>query len=897
VKVPTLTSTRTTSPSGGQQFTQAAPQVGAAGATIARSLGNLGDAFVQAQGVLRQRDDQLTRFNTLRDFSGFETSVANDLTALKRDYAADGKGFSAAANDLYDKLETQFLNEKVSPEQFEEFRAKAGNVKQRVMADAMSFQYQAGDAWYKQGIDDQLNKSKLAIDQNPGALEEQRATMMETIDSTDLPEIEKVNLKRNVNIALEAVTYKVEARRNAEQLGSLGVGPISSGASGAAAILRKEEGFRPTPYWDVNHDRVGYGSDTVTLADGSVQTTTKGMAITRADAERDLERRINVANGQAREKVGAELWDSQPANVQAGVLSVIYNYGHLPNQVATALKSGSTEEVAAAVEGLSSGSKRRAREAAIIRGTATIDADPRFANIPYEDRLALQEDATREAQQAVNAQNAADKAARDAAQNALYLGLLDGNKGQVDIDNARADGTLNDYDSVNKAAKILKDRNEGQDLATSALTKLQTGGAVWDPTSTDDKKMLNALVGKGGLEKIASGDQDYIHDGIVPLVNQTGDIPTDVAGALTGMIRGNNNGQAMFALDALAQLQDTNEVAFNQRLSTDMQQAVDLWQARKDITPREELLSMVRGGTTQQERQARAVLRKEAQDLLSRTEGGIPVMRTLLTEAVEGFEGWFSSANVYTAPVAQQVLQKEFQTQFVDAYSKVGDVEVATTMAQKELARNWSVTSIGGRDTLMKYAPEKVGYKMLGGSYDWIDKQVRTDLGYSADQAFELFSDEQTRQEFQKFKADPNAPAPSYRVFTIDENGVARERLDENGRVVRLNFKAPPEAIAFDAEVYDFRAEQARLEEVIDNYRLLRAGAEVAGKEVPEEDTAEFEAAKTNLDALIRNDPRVRQAREEQKALGVPFPEVLSNFDPETGLPIPGRFPQDYRGR
>lgn len=862
MKVPTLTSTRTTSPGGGIGYTQPASGVGQGGQQIARSLGNLGDVFVQARGVLRERDDKLTRFNTMRDFSGFETSVANDLTDLKRNYAADGKGFNEAADKLYDKLETQFLNEKVSPDQYEEWRAKAGEVKQRVMADAMSFQYQAGDAWYKQGVDDQLNKAKTILDQDPKALAAQQQTMMDTIDATDLPEIEKENLKRNVNIALASVTYKAEVRNNPSTAASIGVGEPKTIVD---KIIGAESGGRADAQ-NPNSSAGGLGQ--------FIDSTWLAMVRKYAPDLRGLTDEEVIAEKSdpvlAREMTEKYTQENMATLSRAGITpsaGAVYLAHFLgPGGAVKLLKASPDTPVSEVVDQDSIAANKSVLEGKTVgevrswankkMGDATLATDPRFEIIPYEDRIALADDAAREAQVIANQQAATAKAQRDTAQNALYLNLLDGKAGQVDIDNARADGTLNDYDSVNKAAKILKERDAETNLATTALTKLQTAGSVWDPTDTDDKKMLNALVGKNGLQRVAQGDQNYISDGIVPLVNQTGDIPTDIAGTLTGMLRGANNGQAMFALDALAQLQDTNELAFNQRVDNDVAQAVDLWQARKDTTSQEELLGMIRGGNTQAERQARQVLRKEAQDLLSKTEGGVPVIKTLLADAIEGFDGYFSSApHIYSAPVAQQALQKEFQTQFIDAYSKVGNVEAATEMAQKELARNWAVTSVGDGKTLMKYPPEKVGYKPIGGDYDWINKQVRQDLGYKEDQGFELFSDEQTRQEFQKFKSDPNAAPPSYRIFTIDDNGVARENLDKNGQPIRLNFKPAAEDIARDNAIYDWRAEQARLEETIQNYRMLRAGAEVSGKEVPPEDTEEYERAKEGLDALIKNPP------------------------------------------
>jgi len=45
----------------------------------------------------------------------------------------------------------------------------------------------------------------------------------------------------------------------------------SKSVSSAAALIKEKEGFRATPYFDVNAYRAGFGSDTVTLSDGSIQ--------------------------------------------------------------------------------------------------------------------------------------------------------------------------------------------------------------------------------------------------------------------------------------------------------------------------------------------------------------------------------------------------------------------------------------------------------------------------------------------------------------------------------------------------------------------------------------------------------------------------------------------------
>lgn len=136
----------------------------------------------------------------------------------------------------------------------------------------------------------------------------------------------------------------------------------------AAEILRREESFRDTPYWDVNALRTGYGSDTVTLADGSVQKVTKDTRVSRADGERDLSRRLTSEfEPRASGQVGVDNWNRLPPAARGALLSVTYNYGSLPPPVVAAVKTGDAGQIADAVGKLRSNKARRGREAEIIR--------------------------------------------------------------------------------------------------------------------------------------------------------------------------------------------------------------------------------------------------------------------------------------------------------------------------------------------------------------------------------------------------------------------------------------------------------------------------------------------------------------------------------------------------
>lgn len=138
-------------------------------------------------------------------------------------------------------------------------------------------------------------------------------------------------------------------------------------------LIRQKEGFREKAYWDVNAWRTGYGSDTVTRSDGTVETVTEDTVVTREDAERDLARRTREFQLAASRKIGTDIWTNMPGNVTAALTSIAYNYGSIPDRLLSSARSGDWAKLATAVEGLAGDNEgvnrnRRMREAALIRG-------------------------------------------------------------------------------------------------------------------------------------------------------------------------------------------------------------------------------------------------------------------------------------------------------------------------------------------------------------------------------------------------------------------------------------------------------------------------------------------------------------------------------------------------
>lgn len=481
--------------------------------------------------------------------------------------------------------------------------------------------------------------------------------------------------------------------------------------------------------------------------------------------------------------------------------------------------------------------------AAVQRGWAragdskrdALDTDPAYARIPYEDRIALRADGQREAKAQLVAETQQRQADIKLQQDALFTALFDGKAGQTEIDKARSTGLLASYEEITKAVGILKKRDEDLSLEQQFVNKLGANG-LFNPQDADDRKLLNAGIGERGKALIAEGNKEYFSSYVVPIVSQVKDIPTDVAGNLQAMLRSNNQQQALFALDAISQLQRASPEAYADRISSEVQRDIDRYTLLRNVMPPDELLRTIRGGNTQEERQATAMRRKEGEELLAKKDGKTPKLEGLLQEVVGDSVAWYqSNPDLPKNAAAAKGMERFAERIWLEEYAKTGNADVSTEVVKKAVKQRFGVTELGGKGKLlMELPPEKAGYKPMAGDYKWIDKQIKEELKLPEGQKYELMSDEQTRQEFAAYQR--GGRPPSYNVILMDENGVPRSAVfDERGRPKRMFFQPDATALQKDLDYKIDLNEKAVNEQYINEFERMRTYSKATGIPVPAE--------------------------------------------------------------
>ncbi|AGT09095.1 glycoside hydrolase family protein [Paracoccus aminophilus] len=315
---------------------------------------------------------------------------------------------------------------------------------------------------------------------------------------------------------------------------------IKSTAS-ASEVIKRYEGYQPTGKWDVNAYRAGYGSDTVTLADGTIAKVTKGMAVSIEDANRDLSRRIGEFQSGIIDSIGAVRWKQFDPGQQAALTSIAYNYGSLPQRILEPVRSGSNQDIANAIAQLSTdnngiNAKRRQSEASAFGQAKDLTAE-----IEERERLAKQvkEYGAQLAKNLLTEQESSKLAAQQADQ----IAAVKAQQLKPD-DQARAIAEINGEFEKQKTIMMLvadaKRRNVDLDtlMTGSTLTYKQAIEALGEAKKADIIATNERAVAEGKVaerQQFMASVQDTLKDGLLDAI-VAGNSFADVLGNVAKML-------------------------------------------------------------------------------------------------------------------------------------------------------------------------------------------------------------------------------------------------------------------------------------------------------------------------------------------------------------------------
>lgn len=693
--------------SGGGQVGAALAQ---AGQQVANTAINLGERY-------QHRAEQVEKFKTLRDFDAFGTEIQTEADKAKQTMEPGATGLHNRLVETYDKKSTEWLG-KVPPNLRPEFEARVVAQRAEFSRSAALLEKTEAKRFQESGIVDRAKQAESGVlAAGPAAMDTWIKDVHETIDAApDLSPVEKAIKKKAASESIRETGFRALAAQDPEEAMRVAKGwGIDKGFSGTAVdrtmqVLRDKEGFKSSTYWDVNAHRVGYGSDTITAADGSVRPVKQGDTVTRADAERDLKRRTGEFLAGVRSSVGEEAFNRLNPNQQAALGSVAYNYGSLPDSVAAAARTGDASALSRSIEGLQGHNggvnrTRRLSEAALARSTGdgpvagVYAPDPRFADVPADRRLVLAGAADLEVRRRAAATSAAETQVYKEKLNSLQTNIIDNKATLADVTKAREEGWLTDASDIMRVTSQIAQRDKGLADTTNFGRAFADPNHAWNPVDSSHKDWAEA-----GFKSLGGNMQ-----ALQTIAEKTGIVPGSAAVAMRGALFSPDAKRVEGALQTAANLvggryPDVFAGADGGKELTEAGHTFRHLVYDRGLSAADATKRIMEERTPEYERNVNARIKSEDTNAIVKKELKEGDIRSAFDPS---FLGLAPNPALTFNPEMRTRAMGDYEEIFREKFAKNGDVSLAKKLALEEMKTTWGVTSVSGSKTVMKYPPER----------------------------------------------------------------------------------------------------------------------------------------------------------------------------------------------
>jgi len=488
--------------------------------------------------------------------------------------------------------------------------------------------------------------------------------------------------------------------------------------------------------------------------------------------------------------------------------------------------------------------------------TGTVDrpdvwSDPRFANLPFEERMRLDQVGA-EAEISRRQQLAQARADQEAAIMAQVRTLAAaGQNDQAEMTglDAMNNGLISDIGNIERILGYGAQRREEEGMSEEQQVR-RGQGIVATP---DD---MNALNAEAQVSGVSTGIREMAPEAAQRLLQNVqvdGMVPSSIMDTLFSQFNSGQGQQQTFAAELLADLFAVNPRAATAGLNNSQISDVALANvlARTSATPAEfiDRINQMRAPENAQMRQMRM---EEADTILE--EQGLPnFYRSMYGQ----MERWFSAEPPSVGQLPR--FEADARTLYREFYALTGDANMAQQATADVLRHSYTPSPMD--NTIMEFSPTApmMNVPAVGGTHAWIpeyvedfargeidmaiDREVAAAVasGMSEEEArplieqdygsrfdvadMRILSDTQTLTDLQ------NTGIPSYAIVYTDQFGMVRQLRDGDNNIMRIPMSPPEQVVqaARDAAMFTHAQElanRARLGPFRQVGQLVIAGAQ-----------------------------------------------------------------------
>ncbi|MEY0240158.1 hypothetical protein AB7W17_03215 [Providencia rettgeri] len=269
---------------------------------------------------------------------------------------------------------------------------------------------------------------------------------------------------------------------------------------------------------------------------------------------------------------------------------------------------------------------------------------------------------------------------------------------------------------------------------------------------------------------------------VVEISSRTGIIPSQIKSKLVTGSTSKNPELVIPMAKMYGQIFDNNPSAIN-GLSTDaMAYYGKIYDLTRSGMDSEKAIDIAYNLTYEQNDRTKAIIAEQMRDKKYSKERDKAAQGN-----INDFYSWykpFSSPNVTKPNVSNREYMRDYQTLYDANFASTGgDPDLAKKMTNAQVKKTWGVTSINGKDEVMRYAPEAVYGTNESGAGNWIigqwqeeQKQLRSKVfgGMPDDAEFVLVPDAVTARDYSYAIMLKQTGSDNIPVFTpfLGDNGM-----------------------------------------------------------------------------------------------------------------------------